>query len=127
MVGRGRAGVEVGGDGDGDTGVDECPGGGRVLVEVHRGERERDGDDAGGGEGRDAGLGDALEMVGRDGGERGGELGAPAGGQLVDVQLGAQSEFLPALRDAPRLLGREGGILDEHVDEVGQALRGHRR
>ena len=48
-------------------------------------------------------------------------------GELVRVQLGRQAQRLRGLEHARGLRGREGDVLAEHVDRIGQVLARDRR
>lgn len=89
VIRRRGAGIEVGGDGHRDAGADERAGRRRCLIEVERREGQRDGDDPGLGQRADPGLGDALQVIGRNGSELRRQLPPATSAQLVDVEFGA--------------------------------------
>ena len=87
---RRGAGVEVGGEDDGEAGFDHFARG-RVLraAEGEDGAGEQDGLNAGSAEMLESFFGDGFEVVGSRGSEFGGEVGAGAGTKL----LGVDAEF----------------------------------
>ena len=83
----------------------------------------RPGDDAGGGQGVDVGVGEIGAVVGRGGADRAGQLDAGALAELVGVDAGLQTAGQAGLEDRAALVLVEGASLHEHVDPLG-VLRG---
>ena len=128
---RARAGVAVGGDGHADgRGAEVLDGRHLGLVDEEGRGWQEDGDDARRAHRLRARGARVLAMVARERVVIGGQLAAPGIGQLVSVEVAAQSEGSGVRKDARGLLVGEAYAFTERVDGVDVPLgleRAHRR
>ncbi len=118
------AGVEVGGHCNRNAGIEQLACGQVRLLQVHRGQRQADGDGAGLGKRRDPLIVDVLQVLGRNRTQARRQLRPAAGAELVGVQL--DTETVAGSRGQyPLALGHGiGPLFDKGIAEFSQPLIG---
>ena len=124
-AGEATAGIEVGGQGHGATGVYHLPSPGVGFAQGEGGQGQEGGYRVPFGQGADAFVGGVEQVVGGHGTQFGGQFRSTQGNNLVGVQLQAEPHVAGGGEQAARLLDGEDPFLAEHVAELGQAVRLH--